>query len=208
VDTVTVYGGWSRGFRSGGFNQTGVGSVARTSGILGVNDLFDAEVADYLRAWRQGGVSRPPVERRPRRVSHEIHQRLLLRIPRREFDPESRNLDATYKGVELELSGEGHRVPRSVRQFRYTDSKITGMADPTVVGNQAPLVSKNTFNAGVQYHQPVGNGLNALLRLDYQEIGRTWWEPYNTTSRDPVNLLDARLGLETDKWSVPPGRRT
>ena len=30
---VTFYGGWSRGFRSGGFNQTGVGSVADANGI-------------------------------------------------------------------------------------------------------------------------------------------------------------------------------
>ena len=29
TDDLTFYGGWSRGFRSGGFNQTGVGAVAR-----------------------------------------------------------------------------------------------------------------------------------------------------------------------------------
>jgi len=54
---VTVYGGWSRGFRSGGFNQTVWASVARRAASLGVNDLFDAEVCRYLRARRQGGVS-------------------------------------------------------------------------------------------------------------------------------------------------------
>ena len=46
MDTLTLYGGWSRGFRSGGFNQTGVGAVADASGIAGVNDLFEAEVAE------------------------------------------------------------------------------------------------------------------------------------------------------------------
>ena len=34
-DDWTFYGGWSRGFRSGGFNQTGVGAVARANGVLG-----------------------------------------------------------------------------------------------------------------------------------------------------------------------------
>jgi iron complex outermembrane receptor protein len=38
--------------------------------------------------------------------------------------------------------------------------------------------------------------------VDYQEIGRTYWDPYNVTSRDPVSLVDARAGLEADKWSV------
>ena len=46
TDDWTFYGGWSRGFRSGGFNQTGVGDVARANGVLGVNDLFQAEIAD------------------------------------------------------------------------------------------------------------------------------------------------------------------
>ncbi|HEY8508257.1 MAG TPA: TonB-dependent receptor, partial [Steroidobacteraceae bacterium] len=36
-DDVTTYVGWSRGFRSGGFNQTGVGAA----NIPGVRDLFD-----------------------------------------------------------------------------------------------------------------------------------------------------------------------
>ncbi len=46
-DDWTIYGGWSRGFRSGGFNQTGVGDGgdSRTA-CSGVNDLFQAEIAD------------------------------------------------------------------------------------------------------------------------------------------------------------------
>src|SRR5581483_1540321 len=46
MEDWTFYGGWSRGFRSGGFNQTGVGEVARDNSVLGVNDLFQAEIAD------------------------------------------------------------------------------------------------------------------------------------------------------------------
>ena len=40
------------------------------------------------------------------------------------------------------------------------------------------------------------------MRLDYQEIGRTWWDPYNVTSRDPVNLINLRAGVEAERWSV------
>ena len=54
TDDVTLYGGYSRGFRSGGFNQTGVGAVADASGIAGVNDLFDAEVADTYEVGVKG----------------------------------------------------------------------------------------------------------------------------------------------------------
>jgi iron complex outermembrane recepter protein len=84
----------------------------------------------------------------------------------------------------------------------FTDSRITAMADPTVIGNQAPLVSRNTINAGAQYKQPLGDGLLGTVRLDYNEIGRTWWEPYNITSRDPVSLVDLRMGLQAKNWTV------
>jgi hypothetical protein len=30
------------------------------------------------------------------------------------------------------------------------------------------------------------------IRLDYQLIGRTWWDPYDLTPRDPVNLINLR----------------
>src|SRR3984957_21289802 len=83
--------------------------------------------------------------------------------------------------------------------FGYTDSRITGMADPTVIGNQAALLSKNTINAGAQYRQPIADDLSGTVRLDYQEIGRTWWEPYNITSRDPISLVDLRLGLQATR---------
>ncbi|HEX5766414.1 MAG TPA: TonB-dependent receptor, partial [Woeseiaceae bacterium] len=42
-DDVTVYGGYSRGFRSGGFNQSGVGLAVPEPGI---EDLFDEQIAD------------------------------------------------------------------------------------------------------------------------------------------------------------------
>ena len=46
AENVTIYGGYSRGFRSGGFNQTGVGAVAAGTGVVGVADIYEAEVAD------------------------------------------------------------------------------------------------------------------------------------------------------------------
>ncbi len=42
-DNTTIYGGYSRGFRSGGFNQTGVGAAVPFPNI---NDIFDQQTAD------------------------------------------------------------------------------------------------------------------------------------------------------------------
>ena len=202
TDAVTVYGGWSRGFRSGGFNQTGVGVVAHANNILGVNDQFNAEVAD---TW-EIGVKTQLADKR-------VNMGLSL------YDTKSTNgyffvflsanstqnlgnLDAKYKGAEFEISAKATDYLDFYGSFGYTDSKITHMEDPSVVGNQAPLVSRTTLNLGAQYRQPIRDRLNAVVRLDFQQIGRTWWEPTNVTSRDPVKLLDLRAGLDAERWSV------
>ena len=201
-DDLTIYGGWSRGFRSGGFNQTGVGAVAQSSHIAGVHDLFNAEVADTYEI----GAKEQFLDRR-------VNVGLSL------FSTRSRNgyffvflaanstqnlgnLDANYKGVELEFNAKATDRLDIYANFGYTDSKITHMEDPSVIGNQAPLVTKDTFHAGFQYHQPVQDKINGILRIDYQYLGRTWWDPYNVTSRDPVSLVDLRTGLDAPRWSL------
>ena len=208
-DNVTFYGGWSRGFRSGGFNQTGVGAVAKATGYGGVTDMFNGEVAD---TW-EVGVKSQFLDRR-------VNVGLSL------YDTKSTNgyffvflaanstqnlgnLDATYKGAEFEVNARASDHLDLYASFGYTDSHIdhelvpaAAVGSKSVVGNQAPLVSKTTINAGIQYHQPIGDGLNAVVRLDYQQIGRTWWEPYNVTSRNPVDLVDLRVGVNGTQWSV------
>jgi iron complex outermembrane recepter protein len=201
-EDVTFYGGWSRGFRSGGFNQTGVGAVADASGIAGVNDLFNAEVADTWEA----GVKGQFVDRRLNAGLTFFHTKstngyFFVFLPANSTQNLG-NLDATYKGAELELSGRVTDRFDLYASYAYTDSEITGMEDPSVIGNQAPLVSRTTLNLGAQYRQPIQSGLDATFRVDFHEIGRTWWEPYNTTSRDAIPLLDARLGLDGEKWSL------
>ena len=202
TDNLTFYGGWSRGFRSGGFNQTGVGAVAASEGKLGVHDVFNAEVAD---TWEVGAKS----QFLDRRVSANLALYRTVSTNGYFFFYESTtstqnlgNLDATYKGGEFEVTAKATDRIDLYANVGYTDGRITRMEDPTVIGKKPPLLTRNTVNAGFQYHQPIGDGLSGVLRLDYQKIGRTWWDPYNVTSRDPVNLLNLRTGVEADRWSV------
>jgi iron complex outermembrane receptor protein len=201
-DDWTFYGGWSRGFRSGGFNQTGVGEVARANGVLGVNDEFQAEIADTYEI----GVKSQFLDRRLTVDADVFHTQsrngYFFVYIAADSTQNLGNLNATYKGAEFSVTAKPTDRLDVYGSFGYTDSRITAMADPTVIGNQAPLVSKNTANAGVQYRQPLSDALSGTVRLDYQEIGRTWWEPYNLTSRDPVSLVDLRLGLQAQRWTV------
>jgi iron complex outermembrane receptor protein len=201
-DELTLYGGWSRGFRSGGFNQTGVGAVARAQHVAGVNDIFEAEIAQTFEI----GFKSQLFDRRLTLDGDVFHTQskngYFFVYIAEDSTQNLGNLNATYKGAELSLTARPTDQIELYASAGYTDSRITAMADPTVIGNQAPLVSRDTINVGGQFRQPLGGGLSGTVRLDYQQIGRTWWEPYNITSRDPVSLVDLRVGLQATNWTL------
>ena len=108
---------------------------------------------------------------------------------------------ATYKGRrDLALAAQPTDQLDLYASFGYTDSRITAMADPTVIGNQAPLrLAEYGQCRRAVSSSPWAMACNGTVRLDYNEIGRTWWEPYNITSRDPVSLVDLRMGLQAQE---------
>lgn len=79
-----------------------------------------------------------------------------------------------------------------------TDSEIKDFPDASVIGNEAPQISRYTLNLGAQYAGPISDSLDGLLRIDYRRTGKTWWEPFNTTVRNPVDIVDARAGVTMD----------
>ena len=201
-DDSSIYVGYSRGFRSGGFNQTGVGAT----GIPGIDDLFDQETADTFEA----GVKAQFLDRR-------VSTSLTAYYTEAKgsyffvFDPNTStqnlgNLDKVeYQGLEAEVQGRvGDGLDLYLR-VGYTDSEIKeSRRDPADVGNQAPLVSEYTVNLGAQYRLELSaaSGLSFFIRPDFTIIGDTYWYPDNFTVRDPVELLNLRVGLGTDTWSV------
>jgi iron complex outermembrane receptor protein len=198
-DTWMVYGGYSRGFRSGGFNQTGVGAT----GIPGIDDLFDEETADTLEIGAKAQFARVELAFSVYATDAEGSYFFV-------FDPvtSTQNLgnleEVEYRGAELEVNARPADGLDVYFRFGYTDSEIKKSSrSPTDVGNQAPLVSEYTGLLGAQYRRPLGAaGLLGFIRADYERIGPTYWYPDNYTVRDPVDLVNLRLGIEQERWML------
>lgn len=203
-DTLTIYGGWSRGFRSGGFNQSGVGAAVPEPGV---EDLFEAQVAD---TWEAGiktiyGGGRFATSFSAYYTDFENAYFFF-------FDPNTstQNLgnipETEYIGFELEGNAQFNEYLSAYFGFGYTDSEIQEAADPADNGNQAPLVTDLTVNLGGQLRVPLGfggDGAEGVIRLDYSRMGDTWWDPGNISKRSPVDLVDLRIGMEVaDNWSL------
>ena len=196
----TLYVGYSRGFRSGGFNQTGVGAA----GIAGVNDLFDDETADTF----EGGAKAEFLNRRVGTNVSVYHTRAegsYFFV----FDPNTStqnlgNLDRVhYTGGEFEVRGRILDGFDGYVGVGFTDSDIKeSRRAASDVGNEAPLVSRYTTNVGLQYRRTVRADLSAFVRSDIEVIGPTWFYPDNFTERDRVGLLNMRFGVDRRAWSA------
>jgi iron complex outermembrane receptor protein len=198
----TLYIGYSRGFRSGGFNQTGVGAA----NIPGIQDLFDKETADTYEAGFKGEF-----------MDRRLATNLSLYYTQANgsyyfvFDPNTstQNLgnlgDVDYKGFEAEITGRVTDNFDAYLGVGYTDSEIK-QSDraATDVGNQAPLVSEYSVNLGLAYRHQLAafGGASAFVRADLDVTGPTWFYPDNFTERDTINVLNLRLGLQSESWSV------
>ncbi|MEX0976543.1 MAG: TonB-dependent receptor [Woeseia sp.] len=203
-EDVTIYGGYSRGFRSGGFNQSGVGAAVPEPGI---EDLFDEQIADTYEAGIKSAFGDGRMFMSFSAFYTDFEGAYFFF-----FDPttSTQNLGSIpkteYIGFELEGNAQFNEYFSGYFGIGYTDSEIKEAADPADVGNQAPLVSEYTFNAGGVLRYPLGafgGNTDGVIRVDYQKIGDTWWDPGNISVRSPVDIVDIRIGLDvTDNWSL------
>ena len=203
-DDVTVYGGYSRGFRSGGFNQSGVGEAVPEPGI---EDLFDEQIAETYEVGVKSVFAGGRLFTSLSAFYTDFEGAYFFF-----FDPgtSTQNLgsipETEYMGFELEGNAQFNDYLSGYFGVGYTDSEIKRAADPADVGNQAPLVSEYTVNLGGVFRYPVdvfGTDTDGVVRIDYQKIGDTWWDPGNLSVRSPVDLVDVRIGLDVeDNWSL------
>lgn len=200
---VTLYTGYSRGFRSGGFNQTGVGSVAAANGIVGVGDIYQAEVAETFEAGFKTRLLDGILSFNGAAYTTESKNSYFFVFLAANSTQNLGNVPKTrIEGFELEATLNPTRDVQLNAALGMTWSEIKEFPDPAMIGNEAPLISRSTINLGAQFTPELSPGLDGLLRVDYRRTGRTWWDVPNSTVRDPVNLVDARAGIDGGNWGL------
>ncbi|HEY2179666.1 MAG TPA: TonB-dependent receptor [Caulobacteraceae bacterium] len=213
TDDISVYGSFSRGFRSGGFNQIGVATAAKAAGFDNVGDQFDAETSNTFEA----GFKSRLFDRRLilngsvyTSLDHGDYYFVFLAS---NSTQNLGNIQTTrFTGFDLDATASITHDLIANLGFGYTHSRIEafpGASSALVVGAKAPLVSDYTLDAGLQYTHNVWNDWDFVLRLDDTLIGPTIFvipvpaagEP-TPIARDPVNLFDLRVGFQSPRWGV------
>ncbi|MDP5102669.1 MAG: TonB-dependent receptor, partial [Erythrobacter sp.] len=135
-------------------------------------------------------------------------------------------------GGELNLTAkilDGWKVFGSAN---VTESEIKANASrPVTVGNKSPYTADYTINLGTQFDLPVSDTIDFITRADYRITGPTSFHTlqddtnptlfsgllpgsalalpafvgdadYSTARRDAFGVVDMRVGLEGETWSV------
>jgi iron complex outermembrane receptor protein len=211
-ENVTFYGDLSRGFRSGGFNQSGVA----LAGVAGVFNTFDEQIADTIEVGVKTQLANNRVNLNAAYYSTDLDGAYYFIFLVASSTQNLGSLDKVhYDGIELDVNA---RVSDNLDVnvgIAVTDSEIEADASiPHVVGQHVPLSSDYTLNLGATWTKSTNafGGADLVLRGDYRIIGKTYWGPgdpaaagplaWDQNPRDDVSVLDVRFGFRGDDWSA------
>jgi len=207
-DRSLAYVSIGKGFRSGQFNQSGVGAAAAAAAppVTGVRDEIGAEITQSVELGYKTGLAGGKLQ-----VNTALFRSKVTNAPYFVFIG-SVGAQVLVGIDEVSLTGGEIEAVASLAPGldAYAGLGITGSkikrysVNPAAVGNRAPYVPNTTANVGLQYRFGISGGMNVVLRGDVVMKGRQFWDPENSAARSDITLLNLRAGLEDSKgkWST------
>ncbi len=208
----SVFAGYGRSFKSGGFNPIGTREVllAGLPDVL-VQDSYDKEVSDSFEV----GFKSTLLNRRIA-INGAVFYTSVENAQQFEFFPTggiqaiSQIKQTEIYGAEIDINA---RVTDELTLFGgvgYLDDEITDIdsqnpADrEAIIGNRIPFVPEYNISAGFQLTQPLRDDLELLLRGDYTRTGTIFYDQRNVanTERSPIDIVNARIGVGNERWQV------
>jgi iron complex outermembrane receptor protein len=130
--------------------------------------------------------------------------------------------DVKIDGVEVGLDFLATDWLELFAGANWIDSEIDkNNARPDTVGNESPYTPDWTANLGGRMRFPVSEGVDFIYSMDVSMIGDTWFHvvqnqqrptlftgfgfgpgEYSVAQRDAYTLINARIGFETEHWTV------
>jgi len=191
-DTV-AYGTVSTGFRSGGFNAPGIDDFKSET-------LTNLELG-YKTVLRDGTLLLNGALFAARSTNFQYFivdavrgAQIITNIDR-----------VDMKGLDLDwrwLAARGTEVDGGLGVTNSTIQRNSN--EPGTVGNHTPKSVPYKVNLGLQYATPVGTGLLATLRADWEHRDHKYWHADNVAVSPQLDLFGLRVGLKDakDRWSV------
>jgi iron complex outermembrane receptor protein len=222
----SVYASWGRSFKSGGFNPIGTREQT-VQGFTAQNIVLGMSPAD-ARAAAEKSVITQDYYNKEVSTTYEVgfkaelfNRRLYVNgaafwtdIRNGQlyvFDPivyvqSIQSIDKErVKGFEVDANFKVTGGLSVFGSYGLIDAKIRELiASPSAVGNRPPYVSHDTLSLGAQLNQPITEDKSVLARVEYNRTGATFYSINNDPNyeRTPYAVVNARLGLSTERWDA------
>ncbi|MDB4055983.1 TonB-dependent receptor [Gammaproteobacteria bacterium] len=196
AENTTVYASYGVGFRSGGFNSSGSAALINSqlnipvSAGLGVSDSFNKEVSKSFEVGFKGRYLDGRLAINGAIFETEVDDNQFF-----EFFAGPWGLLRVVTSIDqLDISGSEldfkYALTDSIRLdggIGYTDGEIKKNAHrPNTVGNNAPLAPEHTYNLGMQYETAFSANYDLVVRVDYMEVGETWFHTVQNNQQPSV----------------------
>jgi iron complex outermembrane receptor protein len=204
----SFYLSYAKGFRSGGFNAAGTEFDPYTAARI-ADPIFRKEVSENYEAGFKSRLLGGALSLNGAVFRTQARDLQVFNFNGSVNAQVVNNIDkARIDGVELEMRtvlGGGFQL---MGGLGYIDSKIQRYAaSPIAEGNQLPNITKFKTNFAVQYGTTFSNGMDLMLRGDWEHRGKTYFHeggtPIGVPVRDPLDLFNANVRLNINGgWSA------
>ncbi|MDC3332828.1 TonB-dependent receptor [bacterium] len=215
MDEASVYASYGVGFRSGGFNNIGSSALVDAayanipSRPANLNDDYEKEVSKSLEvgfksAWMNNRIKFNAAAFRTEVEDSQFFNFLagsfgILRVVT--------NIDeVTLQGIEMDIQAAVTPKLTAYGSMGMTDSEIEKNTNrPYTEGNDMPLSPDMTANLGLQWVEPIAQGMDLVARVDWQYVGETWFSTVQneTTTNAFTDISPIYEGL--NGYGTPPG---
>jgi iron complex outermembrane receptor protein len=215
-DTLMVYGSYSEGFRSGGFNPSGTAQaieVMAAAGVAGlpsgVEDSFDKEESKSFELGFKSTLADGRFLLNAAAFTTELENTFTFFFVGPIAAQTIRNIaDSDITGLEIDAIWQvsdsfSADISYGLINSEIKASSFLGVGGVNLVGNDLNLNPEDSLNIGLTYRTPERSGLGGFARLDYNRIGELFFAPENWAPRDAVNLVNFRAGIVSQNgWEV------
>jgi iron complex outermembrane receptor protein len=212
----TIYGTYAEGFRSGGFNLSGVAvgvSTLVAAGVpglpQGVRDSYDQEDTEGYEVGVKSTLLDGALRFDAAVFDTEVSNGFTFVFVAPFTAQTTRNIkSADVSGVETSVSWLATERLQLDLGLGFLDSEVTasdwiGAGGINIVGKKMPQNPESTQNLGLTYRGQMGGERDWYARLDYRQLGEVYWEPENFIARDSLSLVDVRFGIvATRGWEA------
>jgi len=198
--SLSTYATLGKGFRSGGFNaQNLVTPLIGAQRIYPKEETWSYEVGSKAEMWDRRlllTLAAFHIDYRDGQFAQTIVTPVVARF--------ITSIDREFvNGVEAEMSLKllpeltvslsGNFDDATIREFK---------AVPSYVGNMAPNVYRDSEHLAVEYRKHAFGDYDALGRVDVDRRGTISYDLSGRFKSAPGPTLDARVGVESDRWGV------